>query len=125
MEYEFKNDPITGSAKAKFSLEHELIGPWIEVEVGASCDKLTQLLTALDEVESGKTAEVMITGHEYSVVISTGDVAIQTNASMNGADTLPEELLEELIDFDPNDKSECGTDDFRKVLLAWAKFTNN
>ena len=34
MEYEFINDPTTRYAKAKFSFEHEVFGPWLEVEVG-------------------------------------------------------------------------------------------
>jgi len=32
MEYEFTHDATTGQAKARFSLEHEVVGPWLEVE---------------------------------------------------------------------------------------------
>ncbi len=125
MEYEFMHDPITGNAKAKFSLEHEVIGPWLEVEVGQSTEKMTALLMAISTVDSGKQTELMITGHEYSIYLSRSDVTVQTNASMNGAETLPEHLLAEHIDFDQNDVSNCGIDDFRQLLLSWARFISH
>ena len=125
MEYEFIHDAITGEAKAKFSLEHEIIGPWIEVELGGNSEKLTQLLMAIDQVEKGKQAEVIVTGHEYSVAISQGDVEIQTNRSMNGTEPLPEILATDHIYYAQNESAACGIDDFRTLLLSWAKFTNN
>ena len=125
MEYEFIHDAITGKAKARFSLEHEVLGPWIEVELGNDSNKLKQLLTAIDQVEKGKQGEVLVTGHEYSVTFSEGDVAVQTNASLNGAEPLPEMLTTDHINFDQNESAECGLDDFRSLLLSWAKFTNN
>lgn len=127
MEYEFIHDPTTGNAKAKFSLEHEVIGPWLEVEIGHNTEKMTELLTAISSVESGKKTELTLTGHEYSIYLSRGDVTVQTNASMNdnGAEALPESLLGEDIDFDQNDISSCGIDDFRQLLLSWARFTSH
>lgn len=125
MEYEFIHDAITGEARAQFSLEHEVIGPWIETEVGHSTDKLAQLLTAIDQVEKGGSQELLITGHEYSVAINNEDIAIQTNASLNGVEALPDMLTSEHINLDQNEVAGCGLDDFRELLLAWAKFTNN
>jgi len=125
MEYEFVHDAITGEAKARFSLEHEVVGPWIEVELGHDSAKLAQLLTAIDNVEKGHQSEVVITGHEYSVAISQDDVEIQTNASLNGADPLPEMLTTDHIHLDQNESAACGIDDFRKLLLSWSRFTNN
>ncbi len=125
MEYEFLHDAITGEAKARFSLEHEVVGPWIEVELGHDSNKLTDLLTAIDQVEKGQKGEVIIAGLEYSVSISKTDVEIQPNASLNGAEPLSEMLTSEHINFDQNEMAACGLDDFRTLLLSWAKFTNN
>ena len=125
MEYEFIHDATTGEAKARFSLEHEVLGPWIEIELGNDSGKLKQLLTAIDQVEKGKQSEVLVTGHEYSVTFSEGDVAVQTNASLNGTEPLPEMLTAEHINLDQNESAACGIDDFRALLLSWAKFTNN
>ena len=122
MEYQFIDDPITGAAIAKFSLEHEVIGPWLEVEVGTDPTKLTQLLSAMTEIEQEKKSEITIIGNEYTVVFNRGVVTVQTNASMDGLEILPDSLIEEDIDFDQQDSSSCGQEDFREILLSWAKF---
>ncbi|MGB1263856.1 MAG: YacL family protein, partial [Cognaticolwellia sp.] len=111
-------------AIAKFSLEHEVIGPWLEVEVGTDPEKLAQLLSAVTEIEQEKQSEITITGSEYSVILNRGDVTIQTNASMNGLEVLPDALTEENIDFDQQDSSSCGREDFRDILVSWAKFVS-
>jgi uncharacterized protein YacL (UPF0231 family) len=122
MEYQFIDDPLTGSAIAKFSLDHEVIGPWLEVEVGTDTEKLKQLLSAMADIEAEKQTEITITGNEYTVVFNRGDVTIQTNASMDGLEILPDSLIEEDIDFDQQDSASCGHEDFRELLLSWAKF---
>lgn len=122
MEYDYVHDTITGGSRAIFSTEHEVMGPWLEVEVGSEQEKLKALLVAIDEVEQGRQQEVMITGSEYSVKISKEDVHVATNVSLNGAEHLPQELAGEAIDFDATGSTECGIDDFRHALLAWARF---
>jgi len=123
MEYEYINDPITGTAKANFSLEHEIIGPWLEVEVGSDSKKLAQLLTAIDDVELNKQAEVFITGREYSATISRDDVTIQANASLNGSEApIPEALSSDVDNIDAGHITTCGVEDFRQALLSWAQF---
>ncbi len=125
MEYEFIQDAITGEAKARFFLGHEVVGPWIEVELGNDSVKLAQLLTAIDNVEKGNKSEVVITGHEYSVAISKGDVEIHSNASLNDEEPLSEMLTVDHIHYDNNDSAACGIEDFRALLLSWSRFTNN
>ncbi|WP_206484999.1 YacL family protein [Thalassotalea sp. G2M2-11] len=125
MEYEFIHDTVTGYAKAKFSFEHQIIGPWLELEVGNNTEKLTELLTVIDQVESGAIQEKVITGCEYSVVLSRDDIKIQANALLNGESQLPDELQSDELHFDSQDSSECGLNDFRTLLLSWAKFTTN
>jgi uncharacterized protein YacL (UPF0231 family) len=125
MEYEFIHDAITGKAKARFSLEHEVVGPWIEVELGHDSAKLAELLTAIDNVEKGNKSEVVITGHEYSVAISQGDVEIHSNGSLNDEEPLSEMLTVDHIHYDDNESAACGIEDFRTLLLSWSRFTNN
>jgi uncharacterized protein YacL (UPF0231 family) len=122
MEYQFIDDPITGVATAKFSLDHEVIGPWLEVEVGTSAEKLQQLLSAIADIEQEKQTEITITGNEYSAIFNRGDVTIQTNASLDGLEVLPDGLIEDHVDFDQQDFAECGSEDLREILLSWAKF---
>ena len=124
MEYEFIHDAITGEARARFSLDHEVFGPWIEVELGHSATKLAQVLTAIDKVEKGQQSEIVITGHEYSVAISEGDVEIFFNASKDDEE-LSEMLTSDHIHYDDNQGAACGIEDFRSLLLSWSKFTHN
>ena len=129
MEYEFVHDAITGEARALFSLEHEVMGPWMEVELGRDGIKLNELLTAIDNVELGKSQEIMITGSEYSITLNRDDISIQTNVSMNGAlddngEGLPDMLTDDHIHLDQNEMAGCGLDDFRDLLLSWQEFTN-
>ena len=122
MEYQFIDDPITGSVIAKFSLEHQVIGPWLEVEIGSDADKLARILSAMNEVEENKTAELTITGSEYTINFSQGEVTISTNASLDGIEVLPDGLTQENIDFDQLDSTSCGSEDFKELLASWEEF---
>jgi hypothetical protein len=129
MEYEFVHDPITGEARALFSLDHEVIGPWIEVELGHDADKMKQLLTVIDNIENDSNQEVSITGSEYSITLTCNDISIQTNASINdnvitNIGNLPEMLTDEHINLDQYEQAACGLEDFRALLLSWQQFTN-
>jgi hypothetical protein len=129
MEYEFVHDPITGEARALFSLDHEVIGPWIEVELGHDADKMKQLLTVIDNIENDSNQEVSITGSEYSITLTCNDISIQTNASINdnvstSNGNLPEMLTDEHINLDQYEQAACGLEDFRALLLSWKQFTN-
>jgi uncharacterized protein YacL (UPF0231 family) len=122
MEYEFMHDAVTGGARALFSLEHEVFGPWIEVELGHDSEKLTQILTAIDHVEKGVSNEIQIVGNEYTITLGRDEIEIQTNASFNNSEALAEMLTDEHINLDQNEVAGCGIDDFRTLLLSWAKF---
>jgi len=129
MEYEFVHDAITGEARALFSLEHEVIGPWMEVELGRDKTKLSELLTAINDIEKSQSQEVLITGSEYSITLNRDDISIQTNVSMNGTlndngEGLPDMLTDEHIHLDENECAGCGLDDFKALLLSWKEFTN-
>ncbi len=125
MEYEFINDPITRYAKAKFSLEHEVFGPWLEVEVGNNPQKLTSLLTVIDKADQYSAQEQEIVGSEYTVRIIEKDVSIAANASLNGFEEIPEALSADDIEFDEQESASCGLEDFRTLLLSWARFTTH
>lgn len=129
MEYEFVHDAITGEARALFSLEHEVIGPWIEVEVGRNVTKINDLLNTIGDISAGKFHELLITGSEYSITLSKDEVSIQTNVSMNGAlnehgEGLSEMLTDDHIHLDEHEIAGCGLDDFSALLLSWREFIN-
>lgn len=122
MEYQFRSDPTTGMRKAIFSFEHEIFGPWLEVEVGGDAEKLTAVLEAIDNVQHGHQQEITITGSEYSLQIDSQDVFIKANASLNGSSGLSEELTEQGLGIADGDVAMCGLEDFRNIILAWSRF---
>lgn len=122
MEYEFTHDIATGGAKANFSLEHQLIGPWLETEVGSNIESLTEVLQGVESVEQGKQQELTIVGKEYSLTLTKNDAIVQLNALVNGSAQLPEELAVDTDAFEQQGAN-CGIDDFRSILLSWAQFT--
>ncbi len=125
MEYEFFNDPITGKASAKFSLEQQNIGPWLEIELAKNTQKLTEILTAINKIEQGKSHKEQIIGKEFSLTIESNDVTIQHNSVLNGMMDLSEEALQQDLHEDQfNAISQCGLEDFHQLLLSWAKFIN-
>lgn len=125
MEYEFRHDPSSGQAKALFSFEQQMIGPWLEVEVGGNTEMLSALLLAIDKVEHEGQHEITVTGKEYSVTLTKDDALVQPNTNLNGTEDMPEALIADDLNIDSQSISACGLDDFRQVLLSWAKFTKN
>jgi uncharacterized protein YacL (UPF0231 family) len=126
MEYQYQLDPATGNARALFSFEHEIFGPWLEVEIGNDVDKLTEVLKAIDDINHGKLQEVVISGSEYSVIIDQQDVMIKTNMSLNhnlnGQESLIDGLTEQGLSLDDDMDAMCGLEDFHQLILSWSKF---
>ena len=122
MEYQYRLDPATGKAQALFSLEHQIMGPWLEVEVYDDVDKIKTLLTAIDDIDKGKKNEVVISGKEYSVIIDQQDVSVRANSSVNGSAVLPDEYLEQGFEVDETQLAMCGLEDFRELVLSWSYF---
>ncbi len=126
MEYQYQLDPATGNARALFSFEHEIFGPWLEVEIGNNLDKLTEVLKAIDDINHGKLQEVVISGSEYSVILDQQDVMIKTNMSLNhnlnGQESLIDGLKEQGLSLDDDMDAMCGLEDFHQLILSWSKF---
>lgn len=122
MEYQYRLDPSTGNVSALFSFEHEVFGPWLEVEVGRDATKLATVLKAVDDIIKGKCNEVTFTGNEYTVFIEKEDVSVITNISLNGCGGLPENLIEQGLALDESCTASCGIDDFHSMLLSWTNF---
>lgn len=122
MEYQFRLDPSAGIKKAIFSFEHEIFGPWLEVEVGDNPKQLTRVLESIDKIQHNPTQEVILIGKEYSLIIDSEDVFVKANASLNGVSELSEELSEQGLDIADGDVAMCGLEDFRDIILAWSQF---
>lgn len=124
MEYDFIHDVVTGQVKARFSLEHQVIGFWLETELTNNPSKLENVLTAVDLAIKGGQQEQSFVGQEYMVTIERDDVFIQSNASLSLDEELPNSLEQENMGYDIAEQASCGLEDFRQCLLMWAKFAS-
>ena len=129
MEYEYIYDATTGAVRAKFSLEHQVIGAWLEVELANDQAKLTRVLNAIEQADkSGQ--EQTIAGQEYAITVYRDEVVIQTNASVEDGQSalngmMPDHLAADGFDYDNTEQASCGLEDFRECLLTWSRFHNH
>ena len=126
MEYEFINDSLTGAVTARFSMEHEIMGPWLEVEIGNRISKLTQLLETIADVKTRQQQDVQIIGAEYTLTFSEDSVHVMANSDFgsNNSESNNSESneLEDGLMTDYDASAECGIEDFKTLLLMWSNF---
>ncbi|GLX83319.1 YacL family protein [Thalassotalea eurytherma] len=124
MEYQFSHDTTSGNLRARFNLEHQVFGQWLETEVGRDATQLAKINKLIDGINQAKQHELRMTGHQYTLVLSEHDAMIALNASIEGEE-LEESLSEQALDFDENESASCGLDDFQSLMHAWANFITN
>lgn len=122
MEYEFINDSLTGLSTARFSMEHEIMGPWLEVEIGKNLAKITTLLEAVADNKAREQQDILITGAEYTLILSQDSVHILSNSSFNDDTEELNNELEEGLMTDYDSSAECGIEDFQELLIKWSNF---
>ncbi|XPF93914.1 YacL family protein [Colwellia sp. RE-S-Sl-9] len=122
MEYEFIHDSFTGSASARFSMEHEIMGPWLEVEVGKNIEKISILLDAIANVKDRKQSDITIIGMEYTLIFSEDSVKIIANSQFEHFDKDNGAEFEEDLNTDYDSSAECGIEDFKAFLDNWSNF---
>lgn len=123
MEFQFISDPVTGKLAARFTSEHEVIGRWLETEVGDNVAMLTHVMASISEVQLGNVVEQKIIGREYHIIITPEEVQVAANSYDELNDVIPEELSDSVQGFDQQHFAECGLEDFIGVLKSWAKFS--
>lgn len=122
MEYEFIHDSFTGSASARFSMEHEIMGPWLEVEVGKNIEKISILLDVIANVKDRKQSDITIVGMEYTLIFSEDSVKIIANSQFDDIDIDQGVECEEDLNTDYDSSAECGIEDFKAFLDNWSNF---
>jgi uncharacterized protein YacL (UPF0231 family) len=121
MEYEFIHDSFTGLATARFSMEHEIMGPWLDVEVGNNIGKLNALLNVVANVKERKQKDITMNGVEYTLIFSEDSVQIISNADFEHINSERIEL-EDGLNTDHDSSAECGIEDFQEFLVKWITF---
>lgn len=117
MEYQFVRG-LTGEYKVICSMDHEVVGRWLEQEVYTDKARIEKLLEAIKQIKAGAGEEFLFTGKEISVSLQQGDVIIEENA-LHSSDELDDS---EFDFYNSESTAECGLEDFEQLLVSWQKF---
>lgn len=116
MDYQFFQD-ITGEISAKFSMDHEAIGYWLNEEVKGDLSLLEDIENSYESVK-GSEKQWELIGHEYTLFLDEEEVMIKANQL-----AFETEGLEEGMSYYDNESvAFCGIDDFLSMLNEYRRF---
>lgn len=122
MDYEFRKDLFLGEYHADFSMEHQIVGRWLESEIGTDRTKIDHALSMLKKAQDAPFRTLNLLGREVSIIIHDGEVTIQENV-LGMADV--DELEENFSIYESESSSQCGLEDFNAMLVQWAEFVTS
>ena len=144
MDYHFTTD-IYGQAEAKFSMGHEAIGRWLTEELGSNRDKVSTLITVVENIMAGKLRRHQQQGFEFLLSIDYADVNISRANDCandtglghigehgladddfdthNGLESHDGDALDDgQHSYDAEHQASCGLEDFYRALTSWQEF---
>ncbi|CAM3501640.1 hypothetical protein VA7868_01596 [Vibrio aerogenes CECT 7868] len=123
MDYEFKKNSLDGQYYCQCSMGHEIVGRWLQEEIGAEKIRIMQVLQVIELAKKHYDREHCFTGKEISVIICGDEVIVQDNVLLSTADATLNE--EEFPLYESESCGCCGIDDFERLIRQWADFTNH
>ncbi len=116
MDYQFFQD-ITGKVSAKFSMDHEAVGYWLNEEVKGDLGLLENIESNYESLK-GSEKQWELIGHEYTLVLDDEEVMIRANQL-----TFETDGLEEGMSYYDNESiAFCGIDDFLSMISEYRIF---
>ncbi|MFA0584077.1 YacL family protein, partial [Vibrio sp. 10N.222.51.B2] len=79
MEFEFTRNTLMGEYYVKCSMGHEIVGRWLQEEIGKDKQKLNHVMALIEQSRQDLSNEVTLLGKEISLAINEDDVTIQEN----------------------------------------------
>ncbi|WGV99862.1 YacL family protein [Vibrio sp. YMD68] len=119
MEFEFTRNTLMGEYYVKCSMGHEIVGRWLQDEIGRSREKIEKVEQLIAQSKALPTKEHKLLGHEISMTILADEVLIQENVLSHG-DELDEES--EYHFYNSESTAGCGIDDFEILIERWIDF---
>ncbi|NOI90671.1 UPF0231 family protein [Vibrio splendidus] len=119
MEFEFTRNTLMGEYYVKCSMGHEIVGRWLQEEIGKDKQKLDHVMALIEQSRQDLSNEVTLLGKEISLAINEDDVTIQENVLAH------EQEMEEGCEFDfynCESQASCGIDDFERLIERWMDF---
>jgi uncharacterized protein len=119
MDFEFIKNTLLGEYYAKFSMDHAIIGRWLQDEIGRDRTKIEQIFGLILNAQNDQAKEWLLNGREVSLTICASEVIIQENALSCSNDN---ELEEGFELYDCESSASCGLDDFEAMMQQWQDF---
>ncbi|EJC6992205.1 YacL family protein [Vibrio parahaemolyticus] len=121
MEFEFIRNTLMGEYYVKCSMGHEIVGRWLQEEIGKDPTKIAQVEALIDKAFSLPFQEHILTGTEISLMIQGDEVLVQENALSHDYDV---EMESEFDFYDAESTASCGIEDFVALIEQWKDFLN-
>lgn len=121
MEFEFIRNTLMGEYYVKCSMGHEIVGRWLQEEIGKDPMKITQVEKLIEQSFSAPSQEHNLTGTEISLMIQGDEVLVQENALAHDHDV---EMESELDFYNAESTASCGIEDFMILIERWKDFLN-
>ncbi|EDP57691.1 YacL family protein [Vibrio sp. AND4] len=121
MEFEFIRNTLMGEYYVKCSMGHEVVGRWLQEEIGKDRAKIAQVEAVIDQALSSPSQEHRLTGAEISLLIDGDEVLVQENTLGHGYNG---EIESEFDFYDAESTASCGIEDFCALIEQWKDFLN-
>ncbi|AMG03698.1 YacL family protein [Vibrio mimicus] len=119
MEFEFIKNTLLGEYAVKCSMEHQIVGRWLQEEIGQDQAKINQVLALIEQAVKSPAQEFLWTGREISLMVQGDEVQVQDNALAYDAE---HELESDFFLYDSESVAACGREDFIALLTQWQNF---
>ncbi|WPC73656.1 YacL family protein [Vibrio porteresiae] len=120
MDFEFTKNTLLGEYYVKCSMEHQIVGRWLQEEIGRDCTKIDQILALIEKAHQFSAQELQWQGKEISVLLTGQEVTVEENARLSG---IEEEFEDDFSLYESESYAQCGLEDFESLLLQWRDFT--
>lgn len=119
MEFEFIRNTLMGEYYVKCSMGHEIVGRWLQEEIGKDSAKIAQVEALVDQAFSSPSQEHKLVGSEISLMIQGDEVLVQENTLSHEYEM---EMESEFDFYDAESTANCGIEDFCALIEQWKDF---
>ena len=119
MEFEFIRNTLMGEYYVKSSMGHEVVGRWLQEEIGKNIEILTQVEQLILTARTQPQQEYILEGTEISLCIEADEVCISENSLGLSNDQALDSGFEL---YESESSACCGIDDFSNLIEQWRAF---
>ncbi|MDE1514766.1 MULTISPECIES: YacL family protein [Vibrio] len=119
MEFEFIKNTLLGEYAVRCSMDHQIVGRWLQEEIGQDQGKLKQIFALIEQAADSPSQEWLWTGREISLMVQGDEITVQDNALAYDTE---HELESDFFLYDSESIATCGREDFLALLTQWQSF---